>query len=160
MSSKKEPIEVEWGFLEWKSNSLKLQEQFEAESGSAAWINADVYPDGKIYTQEYVRWLERKNTPQPSAAPLTKGSAVAATTGKEPQADTWITCPTCDGFEEVFVENSFDGGDIVPCMRCHNGKVRKPEHLAELIPDKVIWGAAAIAIGCVVALLFKLGILG
>lgn len=36
-----------------------LQKEFEA-TGYTSWINADLYPDGKIYTQEYARWLERQ----------------------------------------------------------------------------------------------------
>ena len=38
----------------------KLQKQFEEETGMAAWINADIYPDGVIQTREYTRWLEKK----------------------------------------------------------------------------------------------------
>jgi len=34
-----------------------LQKEFEA-TGHAAWINSDIYPDGKIYTKEYTEWLE------------------------------------------------------------------------------------------------------
>ena len=34
-----------------------LQKEFEA-TGYTSWINADIYPDGKIYTQEYTKWLE------------------------------------------------------------------------------------------------------
>lgn len=37
----------------------ELQKEFEA-TGYTSWINADLYPDGKIYTQEYTRWLERQ----------------------------------------------------------------------------------------------------
>jgi hypothetical protein len=36
-----------------------LQKEFEA-NGYTSWINADLYPDGKIYTQEYTQWLERQ----------------------------------------------------------------------------------------------------
>lgn len=36
-----------------------LQKEFEA-TGYTSWINADLYPDGKIYTQEYTQWLERQ----------------------------------------------------------------------------------------------------
>lgn len=36
-----------------------LQKEFEA-TGYTSWINADLYPDGKIYTQEYTRWLEEQ----------------------------------------------------------------------------------------------------
>ncbi len=31
---------------------IDLQEEFEA-TGYTSWINADLYPNGKIYTQEY-----------------------------------------------------------------------------------------------------------
>tara|TARA_R110000868_G_C10820979_1_gene758627 strand:+ start:638 stop:886 length:249 start_codon:yes stop_codon:yes gene_type:complete len=34
-----------------------LQKEFEA-TGYTSWINADLYPDGKIYTKEYTQWLE------------------------------------------------------------------------------------------------------
>jgi hypothetical protein len=37
----------------------ELQKEFEA-TGYTSWINADLYPDGKIYTQEYTQWLERQ----------------------------------------------------------------------------------------------------
>ena len=36
-----------------------LQKEFES-TGHASWINADIYPDGKIYTQEYTKWLEKQ----------------------------------------------------------------------------------------------------
>lgn len=36
-----------------------LQKEFEA-TGYTSWINADLYPDGKIYTKEYTQWLERQ----------------------------------------------------------------------------------------------------
>lgn len=36
-----------------------LQKEFEA-TGYTSWINADLYPDGKIYTQEYTEWLEKQ----------------------------------------------------------------------------------------------------
>ena len=37
----------------------KLQIEFE-NTGYTSWINSDIYPDGKIYTQEYTRWLEKE----------------------------------------------------------------------------------------------------
>ena len=37
----------------------ELQKEFEA-TGYTSWINADLYPDGKIYTQEYTEWLEKQ----------------------------------------------------------------------------------------------------
>ena len=37
----------------------ELQKEFEA-TGYTSWINADLYPDGKIYTQEYTQWLEKQ----------------------------------------------------------------------------------------------------
>jgi len=40
-----------------------LEREFES-TGYSAWINSDIYPDGKIYTKEYTEWLERKiNSP-------------------------------------------------------------------------------------------------
>ena len=36
-----------------------LQKEFEA-TGYTSWINADLYPDGKIYTREYTKWLEKQ----------------------------------------------------------------------------------------------------
>lgn len=36
-----------------------LQKEFEA-TGYTSWINTDLYPDGKIYTQEYTEWLEKQ----------------------------------------------------------------------------------------------------
>jgi hypothetical protein len=37
----------------------ELQKEFEA-NGYTSWINADLYPDGKIYTKEYTEWLEKQ----------------------------------------------------------------------------------------------------
>lgn len=37
----------------------ELQKEFEA-TGYTSWINANLYPDGKIYTQEYTQWLEKQ----------------------------------------------------------------------------------------------------
>jgi Fe-S-cluster-containing dehydrogenase component len=36
-----------------------LRKEFEA-TGYSSWINSDLYPNGRIYTQEYTEWLERK----------------------------------------------------------------------------------------------------
>ena len=36
-----------------------LQKEFEV-TGYISGINADLYRDGKIYTQEYTQWLERQ----------------------------------------------------------------------------------------------------
>lgn len=36
-----------------------LQKEFEA-TGFTTCIYANLYPDGKIYTQEYTQWLERQ----------------------------------------------------------------------------------------------------
>lgn len=36
-----------------------LQKEFEA-TGYNSWINSDLYPNGKIYTQEYTEWLEKQ----------------------------------------------------------------------------------------------------
>jgi hypothetical protein len=51
----------------------ELQKEFEA-TGYTSWINADLYPDGKIYTQEYTQWLERQVLAL--LQPLVSGSAV------------------------------------------------------------------------------------
>lgn len=37
----------------------ELQKEFEA-TGYTSWINANLYPDGRIYTQEYTQWLEKR----------------------------------------------------------------------------------------------------
>jgi hypothetical protein len=37
----------------------ELQKEFEA-TGYSSWINSDLYPDGRIYTQEYTQWLEKR----------------------------------------------------------------------------------------------------
>lgn len=34
-----------------------LQKEFEA-TGYTSWINSELYPEGRIYTQEYTQWLE------------------------------------------------------------------------------------------------------
>jgi len=36
-------------------------EEFE-KTGYIAWINADIYSDGRIYTQEFTEWLAKKVT--------------------------------------------------------------------------------------------------
>jgi hypothetical protein len=36
-----------------------LQKEFEG-TGYTSWVNSDLYPDGKIYTQEYTHWLEKQ----------------------------------------------------------------------------------------------------
>ena len=40
----------------------QLRQQFEAETGCASWINADIYPNGRIDTREYTEWLENRLT--------------------------------------------------------------------------------------------------
>lgn len=30
------------------------------KTGHIAWVNADIYPDGKIYTQEFTEWLAKR----------------------------------------------------------------------------------------------------
>lgn len=40
------------------THTLTPQAEFEA-LGYSSWINADIYPNGKIYTQEYTEWLEK-----------------------------------------------------------------------------------------------------
>lgn len=40
----------------------ELIKEFEDGSSHAAWINSDIYPNGKISTQEYVAWLENELT--------------------------------------------------------------------------------------------------
>lgn len=37
-----------------------LIQRFERETGWAAWINSDIYPDTKIYTKAYTEWLEKQ----------------------------------------------------------------------------------------------------
>ena len=37
-----------------------LRKEFEKETSFPVWINADIYPDGKIYTREYTEWLETR----------------------------------------------------------------------------------------------------
>jgi|688.fasta_scaffold913209_1 hypothetical protein len=36
-----------------------LQEEYEA-TGYASWLDSDLYPDGKMYTKGYTRWLEEQ----------------------------------------------------------------------------------------------------
>lgn len=40
--------------------ALDLQAEFEGTTSFVAWINSDIYPDGRIYTKEYTHWLEKK----------------------------------------------------------------------------------------------------
>ena len=48
----------------------ELQKEFEL-TGRASWIDSDLYPSRKIYTNGYVEWLEKKiiNAPDWSNAP-------------------------------------------------------------------------------------------
>jgi hypothetical protein len=46
---------------EESTSKESLQKEFEA-TGYASWINADTYPNGRIYTNEYVNWLEKQLT--------------------------------------------------------------------------------------------------
>ena len=97
--------------------------------------------------------------------PLQKGvrgiSTPTETTDSPPLAgaqgvDDWVTCPTCDGTQEVFVENTFDGGDIVPCMKCRNGKVRKADEQARKALNIVNKVAVLLLIGLLCLLFYKL----
>lgn len=36
-----------------------LQIEFE-KTGYASWVNDETYPHGKVYTDAYVKWLEKK----------------------------------------------------------------------------------------------------
>lgn len=40
--------------------ALELRKEFESNGYYLSWINADIYPNGKIYTQEYTEWLENQ----------------------------------------------------------------------------------------------------
>ncbi len=46
---------------EESTSKESLQKEFEA-TGYASWINSDTYPNGRIYTNEYVNWLEKQLT--------------------------------------------------------------------------------------------------
>ena len=72
----------------------KLQEQFEKETGYSSWINSDIYPDGKIHTHEYVKWLESKaeNLPMSNVTP------------RKPIA--WV-CRTCNKVDWVEVRKKY-----------------------------------------------------
>lgn len=39
---------------------MNLIQEFERTTGCAAWINSDLYPDGRIHTREYTEWLEQR----------------------------------------------------------------------------------------------------
>ena len=38
---------------------MDLKKEFE-NTGYSSWINSNLYPDGKIYTKEYTKWLENR----------------------------------------------------------------------------------------------------
>jgi len=57
-----------------------LQKEFEA-TGYTSWINANLYPDGKIYTQEYTEWLEKQ----------VQALRIALVVGRSEQ----LVCPDC-----------------------------------------------------------------
>ena len=58
MSGRQDTILRHYGKSKGESMT-KLQIEFE-NTGYTSWINSDIYPDGKIYTQEYTRWLEKE----------------------------------------------------------------------------------------------------
>ena len=70
-----------------------LQKEFEA-TGYTSWINADLYPDGKIYTQEYTQWLERQVLAL--CQPLVIGSVCTCTKFREtPMINGKHICSIC-----------------------------------------------------------------
>lgn len=73
----------------------ELQKEFEA-TGYASWINASLYPDGKIYTQEYTQWLERQvlELRQPPVI----GSVCECGSQKD---DDCKYCMSCNSFHSV-----------------------------------------------------------
>lgn len=40
------------------TNKEQLREEFEKTKGSASWISADIYPNGRVFTNDYVEFLE------------------------------------------------------------------------------------------------------
>ena len=72
-----------------------LQKEFEA-TGYTSWINADLYPDGKIYTQEYTQWLERQVLAlrQPPVSGMLK-CASCENTAKKDGLDCYGKCHIC-----------------------------------------------------------------
>lgn len=39
---------------------MDIQKQFEETTNHAAWINSDLYPSGRTYTNAYTEWLEKE----------------------------------------------------------------------------------------------------
>lgn len=87
----------------------ELQKEFEA-TGYASYINANLYPDGKIYTQEYTQWLERQ------VLALRQTLVI----GQNEQ----LVCSNCDG-------EGFRGkgtNEILPCLSCFGSGERIENH--------------------------------
>ena len=67
----------------------ELQKEFE-ETGYLSWINSDLYPNGKIYTQEYTEWLERKVKNNVDLADVSQRSELLKLEDKEIPFDEWL----------------------------------------------------------------------
>lgn len=74
------------------------------------------------------------------------------------QKSEWITCPSCNGTEEVFVDHWSNGGDVVPCFRCRNGKVRRDD-VQSLIPNKILLVLAGLVVGLLFVLAVQTGLI-
>lgn len=71
----------------------ELQKEFEA-TGYTSWINLDLYPNGKIYTNEYVEWLEKRIEALNRKIDKSKEYPCHKCTGRG--------CPVCD-FTGIFI---------------------------------------------------------
>ena len=86
----------------------KLQKEFE-NTGYTSWINSDIYPDGKIYTQEYTRWLEKELLASRESRQL---SAV-------PSDNEFIRVPYLAGDRLVHEPCGENAAFIKICYKCH-----------------------------------------
>lgn len=95
-----------------------LQKEFEA-TGYTSWINADLYPDGKIYTKEYTEWLEKKvqalrQPPVVGSVSLTEGQIAHQIEMDEEEDSYWMDD---DDYEDEII-----GYECLACGHIHNYK--------------------------------------
>lgn len=79
-----------------------LQREFEA-TGYTSWINADLYPDGKIYTQEYTEWLEKQVQALRIALVVGRSEQLPILDRcgcEEPNEEPIKVCMNCNGYVE------------------------------------------------------------
>jgi len=112
-----------------------LQKEFES-TGYSSWINSDIYPNGKVYTNEYVLWLEEKiNQKQEKPAKESKpakeiiSEIICKECGKEGDLDLeGIWCANCQKYtySEKPAKENIDLMGQIPIISLANSMFGKP----------------------------------